>query len=133
MNRTFRSLFVLLLGAGAVTLAAACSSSSGNAPSTFGEACSVYAVGQACVDSLVCRCDLELNFDAGVNTCFCTQPCTVPDDCPNDAGSCSYADDPSALQPIDGLYCFNFLPDGGPLQRFGPCRNSVRTPRAPRG
>ena len=112
MNRPFRSLLVVLLGA-AAAFAIACSSS-GNAPAAYGEACTVYATGQACTGTLLCRCALT-TYAPGDNTCFCTQSCEGPDDCPNDAGACLQADDPSHPTTEAAYFCFNILPDGGPL------------------
>ncbi len=103
----------MLLGVGAAALAFACGSSSGTSPSAFGDPCTVYAVGQACSGDYVCKCALTVTLPEG--DCFCTQSCDVPDNCPNDAGSCLAADDPSQPTLEDGTYCFNFLPDGGPL------------------
>jgi hypothetical protein len=114
MNRTFRTVLVLLAGASAAALAAACSSSSGSPEASYGEACSVYTVGQACSGSLLCRCALT-TYAPDVNPCFCTYSCDSPDTCPNDAGSCLSADDPSQPTVENGYFCFNILPDGGPL------------------
>ncbi len=113
MNRSFRTLLVLLLGAGAAALAAACSSGSGNSPSTFGEACTVYASSAPCTADLLCRCALEVTLPDG--DCFCTYSCDSPDTCPNDAGLCTPADDPSQPTTGSATFCFSFLPDGGPL------------------
>lgn len=114
MNRTFRTLLVVLLGAGAAALAVACSNSGGTGALGFGEACTVYAEGNPCSGDLLCRCALT-TYAPDVNTCFCTQSCEVPATCPNDAGSCLQANDPASPTTIDGLFCFNIQPDGGPL------------------
>jgi|GEM_PF-6169668 len=108
MNRTSRTVFVCLLAVGAVSLAAACSSS-GNAPAAYGEACTVYATGNPCSGTLLCKCVYQ-----GQEGCFCTQSCNSVADCPHDAGSCLLANDPNGdLTPAS--FCFEFLPDGGPL------------------
>jgi hypothetical protein len=109
MNNTVRTLLLALLGTTAVAAAVACSSN-GSAPGNFGDGCSVYAVEAPCTGSLLCECSLTTE-----NGCFCTSSCDVPDDCPNDAGSCIAADNPSQPGEGGGYFCFNFLPDGGPL------------------
>ncbi len=113
MNRSFRTLLVVLLGAGAVALAAACSSSSGSSPSAFGEACTVYSVSAPCTTGLLCRCALEVALPDG--DCFCTYSCDSADTCPNDAGLCTPANDPSQPTEAAGLVCFSVTVDGGPL------------------
>jgi len=107
MNCTSRTFVVCLLAIGTVGLSAACSSS-GNAPAAYGEACTVDAVGAPCSGNLLCKC---LYF--GQEGCFCTQSCNSVADCPHDAGSCLLAND--LQNPTPGSFCFEFLPDGGPL------------------
>jgi len=114
MNRTFRTLLVVPLVAGGIALAVACSSSSSGGSSGFGEACNDFTATNPCSGTLLCRCALT-TYAPDVNTCFCTQSCEVPATCPNDAGSCLQADDPASPTSVDGLFCFNIQPDGGPL------------------
>jgi hypothetical protein len=112
MNRNFRILLVGLLGLGAAALPVACSSSGSN-PGSYGDACTVYAVSAPCSGSLLCRCVLQ-----GEEGCFCTQSCEGSSNCPNTEDSCLEADDPSQSEESPGLFCFQFLPDGGPLPQF---------------
>jgi len=110
MNNPVRTLALALLAVGVAVAAVACSSSNGGAPADFGEACTVYAVSAPCSGSLLCECSLTTQ-----NGCFCTYSCESPDTCPNDAGSCIAANNPAQPGGGEGTFCFDFLPDGGPL------------------
>jgi hypothetical protein len=111
MNRTFRTLAVGLLGLSAAVLAVACSSDSN--PGNYGDACTIYSVGQACSGDLSCRCIDQASVSA--TGCFCTQSCTVSANCPGKYDQCLLADDPSQNDVLPGNFCFQFLPDGGSL------------------
>ena len=108
MNRTFRSLAVGLLGVATVVLGLACSS--GNNPGNYGDACTVYAVGPSCTGDLFCRCILQTE-----QGCFCAQQCTSATNCPGKYDKCLLANDPSQPDVSPAGFCFQFLPDGGPL------------------
>ena len=108
MKGTFRTLAIVLLSVGGALGVAACSS--GDNPGNYGDACTVYAVGASCSGDLLCRCILE-NEDG----CFCTQPCTVSANCPGKYDQCLLANDPSHTDVLPNNFCFQFLPDGGPL------------------
>lgn len=108
MNRTSRALAVVLLGFSAVALGVACNS--GNNPGNYGDTCSVYSVGAPCTGSLVCRCIYQSE-----QGCFCTQGCVSSKNCPGKYDQCLLANDPSQTEVSPADYCFQFLPDGGPL------------------
>ena len=108
MNRTFRSLAVGFLGVAAVVVGLACSS--GDNPGNYGDACTIYAVGPSCTGELLCKCILQSE-----QGCFCTQSCTSSKSCPGQYDQCLLANDPSQPDVTPSDFCFQFLPDGGPL------------------
>ena len=108
MNCTSRSVAVGLFGVCVAVLGIGCSG--GNNPCNYGDMCTVYSVGAPCTGSLLCRCILQ-----GQEGCFCTQSCEVSKNCPGKFDKCLLANDPSQTEVNPSTYCFQFLPDGGPL------------------